>query len=119
MRRLAITTPGIHGALTRQATTKNGGIAMKTVDDTKVTSKTLRALLESQDYCCALTGVQLEPSTASLDHKVAISKGGSDTIENCQIVHKVVNRMKTTLSVDEFVHWCQLVASQSQTLGSP
>lgn len=79
----------------------------------KPTSKKIRRLLEKQDYCCALTGVPLEPEDANLDHIVPISKGGSHTMGNVQVVHKVVNQMKLDLTQDEFFEWCQKVVGHN------
>lgn len=71
----------------------------------------LRLLMESQQYCCALSGVALNPDTAELDHINPASSGGSNTIDNLQGLHVVVNRMKGTLSNREFVTWCRLIAA--------
>lgn len=87
------------------------------------TRSQLRGLIEKQGYCCALTGIPLEPNDAELDHVVPVSGGGTHAISNLQVLHKAVNRMKGAMSNDEFVRWCRLVAKAADTpageLGSP
>lgn len=66
--------------------------------------------LKEQNFCCAISGVELTPETAGLDHIVPVSLGGTHSIDNIQIVHRSLNDMKGTLTMDEFVSWCQKVA---------
>jgi 5-methylcytosine-specific restriction endonuclease McrA len=73
----------------------------------------LRQLIERQGYRCALTGIDLEPETAELDHVVPVSDGGNHSITNLQVLHKAVNRMKGAMSNDEFVRWCKMVAGSN------
>lgn len=74
-------------------------------------------LLEKQNYKCALTDLPINwaksrrdymhgGSTASLDR---IDSNDDYTIDNVQWVHKDVNRMKWTLSQEEFIEICRLV----------
>jgi len=67
-------------------------------------------LVRSQDFRCSLSGVVLLPDIATLDHKIPVAEGGGHSIENLQVVHSAINRMKGTMSCDEFVRWCKLVA---------
>lgn len=75
-----------------------------------VTGRELRSLLEKQGYLCALTGRQLTPDIATCDHIIPISKGGSNTIDNIQIVHKDANDAKRVMMQDEFIRLCKDVA---------
>jgi len=70
-------------------------------------------LLEHQQYRCALTGRNLTPETAALDHIVPIRVGGDHLIENTQALHKDVNRAKGSLTSDEFIGLCREVTQQS------
>lgn len=79
-------------------------------NEKKVTPAKLLRMIELQEFRCALSGVQLTPSDSSLDHKTPLSKGGSHTICNVEFVHPVINRMKGTLTREEFVSWCRKVA---------
>jgi hypothetical protein len=81
----------------------------------KVASRTdLAKLVHDQEFRCALSGVVLEPACATLDHKMPVSLGGGHDIDNLQVVHDTVNRMKGTLSNEEFVRWCSLVSHWSR-----
>lgn len=75
--------------------------------------KEVRELIANQDYKCALTGVALDPDTAELDHVVPVTEGGDHSIGNLQVLHKTVNRMKGSMSNDEFIRWCKLVADNT------
>lgn len=77
----------------------------------RISANALRELIETQGGCCALTGRELTPHSAVLDHKIAVSRGGRHTIENAQILHKIVNRAKHTLTNDEFIQLCREVVA--------
>ena len=74
----------------------------------------LLALLESQGYLCALTGVRLEVETAELDHKIPVCRGGTNDLSNLQWIHKSINRAKGTMTNEEFIEACLKVASRHQ-----
>ena len=67
-------------------------------------------LIEKQKYRCALSGVELTPETAVLDHIVPITEGGGDDIDNLQWVHEEVNRMKGTMDNDQFIKTVKRIA---------
>lgn len=75
-----------------------------------ITSKQIMALLEKQKYKCALTGWDLTPETASIDHIIPLAKGGDHTIDNAQIVDWRVNQAKGTMDNKEFVDMCRAIA---------
>jgi 5-methylcytosine-specific restriction endonuclease McrA len=61
---------------------------------------------------CSLTGKPIDlmkPRTYQLDHIVPRSKGGENTLDNCQLVLKEVNLAKHNLSSEEFVKLCREV----------
>ena len=72
----------------------------------RVTTANVLQLLEYQRYRCALTGRELEPTTASLDHIVPVRSGGEHAIENTQVLHKDVNRAKSTMTNEQFIQLC-------------
>jgi hypothetical protein len=78
------------------------------------TARQLKEILERQEYRCALSGVKLEPQDASLDHIVPVSKGGSNSADNLQFLHKDVNRAKFTMSQQDFIKMCARVAEYSR-----
>lgn len=73
-------------------------------------------LYQRQNGRCALTGVEIafgdrNNHTASLDR---IDSKKEYAIDNVQWVHKVVNRMKSSFSEEEFIHFCTLVSSYTR-----
>lgn len=75
----------------------------------KITARGLLAMLAEQNYKCALTGRELSPQTAALDHKVPLSSGGDNTLANVQVVHKDANQAKSAMSHDAFIAICREV----------
>jgi 5-methylcytosine-specific restriction endonuclease McrA len=86
-----------------------------------VTATSVVRMLEYQDYRCALTGRRLTPDVAALDHVVPVRNGGKHVIENAQILHKIVNRAKSTMTNDEFIQMCrevvELAGSETSEMG--
>lgn len=82
------------------------------------TREELRRLVEKQGYKCALSGVGLEPVTSEIDHVVSVADGGGHGVDNLQVLHKVVNRMKGTMGNEEFIHWCRLVAKRADAIST-
>lgn len=80
----------------------------------KLSLPDLYALLEEQNYRCALTGDVLSPDDVAIDHIVPISSGGDFSIENSQLVSKAANRAKHTLSQEEFILLCKQVADNQR-----
>jgi 5-methylcytosine-specific restriction endonuclease McrA len=77
----------------------------------KITRKSLLELIQGQGFKCALTGRELEPDFASVDHKIPISAGGQHSMENLWVLHADVNRAKNTMDVDQFVSMCREVVA--------
>ena len=88
----------------------------KHVEDSEkvATRHELRKLVDRQGYKCSLSGAELSPSVAELDHVVSVADGGWHGVDNLQVLHKVVNRMKGTMGNDEFIQWCRLVADHAE-----
>lgn len=81
-----------------------------------VTIQGILAALERQQFRCALTGRLLTPDDAVLDHILPISRGGQHTPENVQILHRDVNRAKSTLTNDEFVGLCREILAHTKPI---
>ncbi len=81
----------------------------------RTTSKknVLLDLIEKQQYKCALTGIELTPDIAEIDHITPTSQGGTNDVDNLQWLHREVNRMKGSLDQARFVELCKLVAANS------
>ena len=69
--------------------------------------------LESQSFRCGLSGRELAPETATLDHIVPVSEGGTDEIHNLWWIHVDLNRCKGTLPLDEFIALCRSVVTSN------
>ena len=53
-----------------------------------------RGIFERDGGICQYTGVKLDRSTASVDHVIPLSRGGTNTWENMALAHKKVNNDK-------------------------
>lgn len=75
-------------------------------------------LFIKQNKKCALTGIDLimsndcQLNTASLDR---IDSNGNYTEDNVWWVHKKINKMKWSYSVEEFIELCELVTRKAQS----
>jgi 5-methylcytosine-specific restriction endonuclease McrA len=81
---------------------------------TKVNAGQVLRLVKKQSECCALTGWPLIPSDAALDHIIPISRGGTHSIQNAQVLRRDVNRCKGTLTNEEFIEICEAVVAHSR-----
>lgn len=71
---------------------------------------------QDQKGKCAVTGVELIPGkTASLDHITSLSRGGTNSRENLQFVHIMVNMMKQDLMPDEFRKQLRVILPKLQS----
>jgi len=84
-----------------------------------LTKQDLLDLLEKQNYCCALTGVEmtcvLEKGTTnktnvSIDR---IDPKGPYIKENIQLVCAAVNKFRIDTPLDEFIDWCRKVTEHA------
>lgn len=61
--------------------------------------------LEDSEYCCHYSGLKIVPGfSASVDHRIAQSKGGTHELSNLVWCHSQINRMKGSLSEKEFIN---------------
>jgi len=74
--------------------------------------------LEAQNYLCALSGIPLTctlqqgvryKTNASFDR---IHAGGPYSKENIQLVCSVVNSWRADTDLQEFIHFCKLIAAK-------
>lgn len=73
----------------------------------------LRQLWDEQKGRCAITGEVMVPgSTASIDHIIPKSRGGSNEKSNLQWVLLNINRSKWDMTHDEFVAVCRSVVRE-------
>ena len=79
--------------------------------DERLTGAALFQLLVDQEFRCALTGDELTPENATLDHRIPRKHGGSDSVSNLQWVIKQANAAKGTMMMQEFVDLCRRVVA--------
>ena len=77
-----------------------------------ITAKQIWGLVTQQEHRCAISGRELTPETASLDHIVPFSRGGEHSINNVWVVDQKVNIAKGTMTLEEFVSMCRDVIDQ-------
>jgi hypothetical protein len=83
-----------------------------------ITQDHILQLLEKQENKCALSGLPIEFASTESEHKAGKTTASVDRIdsdkgyllENIQMVHKIVNMMKNTLSQEEFLFYCESIA---------
>ncbi|NDD54535.1 hypothetical protein EBZ39_11785 [bacterium] len=66
---------------------------------------------------CYLTGIPInlnKPRSYHLDHIVPRSRGGDDSLNNCQIACREANQAKGDLLVEEFFELCKKVIKHNQ-----
>lgn len=61
--------------------------------------------LEFSEYTCHYSGLKITPGfSASVDHRIAKSRGGTHDLSNLVWCHRIINSMKCELSEKEFIN---------------
>ena len=81
---------------------------------------TVKDLMEKigDNPTCYLTGRSIDlncPRSYHLDHIIPKSKGGNDSLDNCQITARGANMAKGDLSYDEFIQLCKEVLAHHES----
>lgn len=66
---------------------------------------------------CELTGKPIDLSKTRsyhLDHKIPKSRGGDNSLENCQLLSREANQAKHNLTNEEFIALCKTVVEHSE-----
>lgn len=79
---------------------------------------TVKQLLEKigENPVCYLTGTPIDLNKSRsyhLDHIIPKSRGGDDSLENCQIACRAANQAKGDLLVEEFIELCKKVVEKN------
>lgn len=84
----------------------------KAADSTmKVDASFLKKLIEKQEFRCAISGIELTPDNAALDHIIPYANGGRHRRDNVQWVHNDINAIKGQFEHGRFIELCRLVAA--------
>jgi hypothetical protein len=81
----------------------------------ELTPEYVDTMYDQQSGCCSLTGLQIGWSETGWGHTASIDRIDNDlgyTEDNVHLVHKRVNMMRGTMSIDEFVEFCHLVSDK-------
>jgi hypothetical protein len=75
--------------------------------------------LEASEYSCFYTGIKLVPGlNASLDHRLPLSKGGTNDLNNLEWVHIGINHLKNDRTEKEFISACASILVEYNLLAS-
>lgn len=63
-------------------------------------------LYREQNGLCALCGASLELDNCHVDHKIPVSRGGGNELENLQLTHRFCNQSKgAKVEPDDLYHY--------------
>ena len=82
-----------------------------------ITPEDVNAIYLEQDKKCAFSGLEIGWSEANWDHTASIDRIDNSigyTKDNIHIVHKKINMMRGTLTVEEFKTFCVAVANKTK-----
>lgn len=96
-------------------TRSNGERIMVDKISGSITQKNIRALAEAQGYRCAVSGAELTPDTATVDHIVPLSRGGPHGLANLHVVHKQIQKAKGSMTLPDFVTLCRSVVAHADS----
>ena len=93
----------------RHMANRKGGVRMKELIEK----------LKQQGNRCALSGEAIDSTNADVDHIVPVSRGGSSEIDNLQFLSRRINRMKGTMTNEEFIESCLMVVKYTLRQAPP
>lgn len=93
------------------------GIINSREDRKNITPEFLKTILEKQDYRCALSGVKMTCTKIIGDSRTVWTNASIDRIipekgyneDNIQLVCRAVNSFRNSLSVKQYIKWCEKV----------
>ena len=74
---------------------------------------------EGKEIVCYLTGEVIDiskPRTYNFDHKIPVSRGGDNSIDNLGICTKAANQAKHDMTPEEFFEFCKKVINYQESL---
>lgn len=82
-----------------------------------ITPEFIDAMYNEQQGRCALSGLSIGWSITGWDHTASIDRIDNDcgyTENNVQLVHKQINMLRGSLSIDEFIQLCGYVTQKTK-----
>jgi len=115
-------TPYIYGDISRDHWLRIRRAAKSRNLQFDIDPKDIWDMFIRQNERCAISGIDIvlpvakarwgeDRGTASLDR---IDSSAGYLLHNCQWTHKTVNKMKLTMSTEEFVGWCDLIVNNNK-----
>lgn len=83
----------------------------------ELTPEVINEMYDEQDGLCALSGLSIGWSKIGWDHTASIDRIDNNigyTLDNIQLVHKKINMMRGSLTVDEFKELCAAVTNKEK-----
>lgn len=90
------------------------------LDNEELSAAWLAALYQVQSGKCAITGLQMTHSDERLPTNISVDRIDSSipyTRANVQLVCHVVNIMKGSLPLNDFLSWCSYISQRSRPPG--
>lgn len=72
----------------------------------KFAAKDFYAMLDRQNYRCALSGRELTPENTDAEHIIPLDQGGTHTLENIYLIVREAARLKRHLTEKEMIRLC-------------
>ena len=63
-------------------------------------------------FKCEYSGLPLTVTNMQLDHIVPVSDGGSSRLSNVAVVHRDINKMKGSMSLERFIELCKCIVKR-------
>lgn len=97
-----------------------GNYRSRDLDNHELSADWLSALYQVQSGRCAVTNIPMTHSDEQLPTNISLDRIDSSipyTRANVQLVCYVVNIMKGSLPLDDFLSWCSLISQRSRPPG--
>lgn len=73
-----------------------------------------KTIYAKSDGKCEICGRQVKFKDMTVDHKIPLTKGGTNELENLQLAHLGCNRAKADMLYEEFLSLAQNIVKNSK-----
>ena len=88
-------------AVSRASAARRRSAKLNTEDVERITAKAIVEIVENYNGCCAYCGIDCR-NDYNIDHKMPLSRGGTDTVKNLALSCPTCNKRKHTRTDVEF-----------------